>query len=136
MGPSPVELPGTDTVMQAYSGFMSINKDATGMPAADIYVVDLTGLHLYGAVTTALYSRQASGGCHVETSLAEAMGLSSYKMVEHHLQGEEAEIIGTPVGTFQTADGYEYQCAEGYAVPWLLQVAEREEWLEDPDFNL
>ena len=71
------ELPGTDTVMQAYSGFMSINKDATGMPQrADIYVVDLaTSLYSYSAVTTALYSRQASGeGCHVETSLAEAMG--------------------------------------------------------------
>ena len=134
------ELPGTDTVMQAYSGFMSINKDATGMPQrADIYVVDLaTSLYLYSAVTTALYSRQASGeGCHVETSLAEAMGaFQAYKMVEHHLQGEEVEIIGAPVGTFQTADGYmNINARRDTQFPGFCRVAEREEWLEDPKFS-
>jgi len=131
--------PGTDTVMQAYSAFMSINKDATGMPQrADIYVVDVaTSLYLYSAVTTALYQRQATGdGCHIETSLAEAMGaFQAYKMVEHHLQGEHVEIVGAPVGTFQTADGYmNINARRDTQFPGFCKVADREAWLDDPRF--
>ncbi|MBL24479.1 MAG: CoA transferase [Rhodospirillaceae bacterium] len=132
--------PGTDSVMQAYTGFMSINRDANGMPhLTDIYVVDLaTSLYLFSTLVTALYQRRESGeGCHIETSLAEAMGaFHAYKMVEHHLQGGSTEIIGAPVGTFETADGYmNINARRDTQFPGFCKVAGTEEWLDDPRFS-
>ena len=58
-------------------------------------------------VTTALYSRQASGEgspCRDEFGRSDGSFPSSIKWSEHHLQGEEAETrTGAPVGTFQTS---------------------------------
>jgi crotonobetainyl-CoA:carnitine CoA-transferase CaiB-like acyl-CoA transferase len=132
--------PGTDSVMQAYTGFMSVNKDAADMPQrADIYVVDLaTSLYCFSAVTTALYRHQQTGeGCHIQTSLAEAMGaFQAYKMVEYHLQGEEVEVIGAPVGTFEAADGFmNINARRDTQFPGFCRVIGREEWLDDPRFS-
>ena len=104
------DRPATDSILQAYSGLMSVNRDAAGMPqrisVLVIYVV--TGLYAHQAAATALYHRATrGGGRHVTVSLMEAIGaVQAGKMIEYHLEGEHAQPGGVPVATFEAADGY------------------------------
>ena len=102
--------PATDSVMQAFSGFMSMNKDSTGSPQRlDYYPIDMiTGLYCYEGVSSALYRQARKGkGRHIETSLLEmALAFQEPKLIERALEGPAAEPIGALVGTFQTKDGF------------------------------
>lgn len=63
-----------DLTIQAYAGIMSINGSADGPPLkAGLAVVDfLGGVHLYGALMTALYERSRTGkGRVVEVAMQE-----------------------------------------------------------------
>ena len=108
-GPN-ADLPATDSVMQAYTGLMSINRDATGMPQRlNMLAIDFAcGLFGFQAVSSALYRKAMKGkGAHIQTSLLEAsLAYQEAAIVESALQGAEVEPIGMPVGTFKTADGY------------------------------
>ncbi len=75
-GPA-ANLPATDSVMQAFSGLMSVNRDSNGMPQRiGILAIDImTGLYAFQAIAPALYRRALKGvGVHIETSLMEAVG--------------------------------------------------------------
>jgi len=102
--------PATDSVMQAFTGFMSINRDGEGTPQRiDYYAIDvITGLYAFQAVSSALYRRAMKGtGKHIQTSLLQsALAFQEAKMVEFHLEGGKGEPIGAPVGTFPTTDGH------------------------------
>ena len=104
------DLPATDSILQAYSGLMSVNRDATGMPQRiSVLVIDVvTGLYAHQAAATALYSKATrGGGRHVTVSLMDAIGaVQAGKMIEHHLEGEHGQPGGVPVATFETADGH------------------------------
>jgi len=108
-GPN-ANLPATDSVMQAYSGLMSINRDSTGMPQRiGILAIDVaTGLYAFQAVSAALYRRATIGaGKHIKTSLMEAIGaFQAAKMIEYELEGADVMPPGVPVGTFEAKDGY------------------------------
>lgn len=103
-------LPATDSVLQAFSGLMSVNRDSQGLPQRiDVLVIDMvTGLYAFQAAATALYRRAVrGGGRHLSVSLMEAIGaIQAGKMIEYHLEGPAAEKAGVPVGIFRTADGY------------------------------
>jgi crotonobetainyl-CoA:carnitine CoA-transferase CaiB-like acyl-CoA transferase len=104
------DLPATDSILQAYSGLMAVNRDATGMPQRiSVLVIDVvTGLYAQQAAATALYRRATrGGGCHVTVSLMDAIGaVQAGKMIEYHLEGEQGQPGGVPVATFKTQDGY------------------------------
>jgi crotonobetainyl-CoA:carnitine CoA-transferase CaiB-like acyl-CoA transferase len=108
-GPS-ASLPATDSVMQAYSGLMAINRDGEGLPQRiGILAIDImTGLYAFQAIAPALYRRAAKGlGAHIETSLMEAVGaFQSAKMIEHALGGGGDQRLGVPVAMFEAEDGY------------------------------
>jgi crotonobetainyl-CoA:carnitine CoA-transferase CaiB-like acyl-CoA transferase len=108
-GPA-AHLPATDSVMQAYSGLMSINRDAKGLPQRiGILAIDImTGLYAFQAIAPALYRRALKGvGAHIETSLMEAVGaFQAAKMIEYALQGGDDAPLGVPVATFEAADGH------------------------------
>ena len=108
-GPN-ANLPATDSVMQAFSGLMSINKDAAGLPQRiNILAIDVvTGLYGFQAVAPALYRRaMQGGGTHIKTSLMEAVGaFQSAKMIEFELGGGETAPLGVPVAMFEAKDGY------------------------------
>src|SRR5207247_335173 len=82
----------------------------SGMPQRiGVLVIDVvTGLYAHQAAATALYRRATrGGGRHVTVSLMDAVGaVQAGKMVQFHLEGEEAEPGGVPVATFETADGH------------------------------
>jgi crotonobetainyl-CoA:carnitine CoA-transferase CaiB-like acyl-CoA transferase len=104
------DLPATDSILQSYSGLMSANRDATGMPQRiGVLVIDVvTGLYAHQAAATALYRRATrGGGRHVMVSLMDAIGaVQAGKIVEYSLEGDHGQPGGVPVGTFETADGY------------------------------
>ncbi|MEM7407335.1 MAG: CoA transferase [Pseudomonadota bacterium] len=103
-------LPATDSILQSFSGLMTANKDARGMPQrVGVLVIDVvTGLYGFQGAATALYKRaMRGGGRHVQVSLMESIGaVQAAKMIEFHLEGPEGQKPGVPVGTFQTADGF------------------------------
>jgi crotonobetainyl-CoA:carnitine CoA-transferase CaiB-like acyl-CoA transferase len=131
--------PATDSVMQAYTGMMSINRGPTGTPQRiEMLAIDLTtGLYAFQAVAAALYRKATRGrGAYIETSLLEsALALQEGAMMENYLQGAAAEPIGMPVGMFKTKDGYMSVNARRDAhFQRLAKLLGKEEWLADPRY--
>lgn len=131
--------PATDSVMQAFTGFMSINLDSNGTPQRiDYYAIDvITGLYAFQAVSSALYRRAMKGeGKHIQTSLLQsALAFQEAKMVEYHLEGGKGEPIGAPVGTFPTKDGH--ICVNARRDPHfqaLCRLLGRQELIDDPRY--
>ncbi len=134
------ERPATDSVMQAYTGFMSVNRDKDGMPQrVSMLALDFsTGLYAFQAVSAALYRKaMKSKGAYITTSLLEsALVFQEAAIIESHLQGGDAEPIGMPVGTFKTRDGY--MSLNARRQPQFERFAKlvgHEEWIPDPRFK-
>jgi crotonobetainyl-CoA:carnitine CoA-transferase CaiB-like acyl-CoA transferase len=133
------DQPATDSVMQAYTGMMSINRGPTGIPQRiEMLAIDFsTGLYAFQAVAAALYRKATKGrGAYIETSLLEsALALQEGAMMEAYLQGGAAEPIGMPVGTFKTRDGY--MSVNARRDPHFRRLAKllgKDEWLQDPRY--
>jgi crotonobetainyl-CoA:carnitine CoA-transferase CaiB-like acyl-CoA transferase len=131
--------PATDSVMQAYTGMMSINRGTTGVPQRiEMLAIDFsTGLYAFQAVAAALYRKAMKGrGAHIQTSLLEsALALQEGAMMEHHLQGGAAEPIGAPVGMFKTQDGFmSVNARRDEHFKRLAKLIGRDEWITDPRY--
>jgi crotonobetainyl-CoA:carnitine CoA-transferase CaiB-like acyl-CoA transferase len=104
------DRPVTDSVIQAFSGWMSINRDHAGTPQRiSIIAIDvMTGLYAFQAVAPALYRKALKGtGCYLDISLMQAAAaFQAAKIVEYQLEGSEPQVLGVPVGTFKAQDGY------------------------------
>ena len=134
------DLPATDTVMQGYTGFMSINRDGEGVPRRlNMLAIDIsTGLYLSQAVSAALYRRAVKGdGTHLKTSLLEcAMAFQEARIVAEVFDGAAVKPVGAPVGTFPTADGYLSLNARRDAhFAKLVALLDHPEWLHDARFS-
>jgi crotonobetainyl-CoA:carnitine CoA-transferase CaiB-like acyl-CoA transferase len=104
------DRPCTDTVAQAYSGFMSINRGSDGIPhKVDTIIMDaVTGVYAFGAVAAALAGRHDEPeGVHLDLSLNTCgAAVQASKVVEYALEGGAAQRLNSPAGTFRTADGW------------------------------
>jgi crotonobetainyl-CoA:carnitine CoA-transferase CaiB-like acyl-CoA transferase len=133
------DQPATDSVMQAYTGMMSINRGPTGVPQRiEMLAIDFsTGLYAFQAVSAALYRKATKGrGAYIETSLLEcALALQEGAMMESYLQGGAGEPIGAPVGMFQTKDGYmSINARREEHFHRLAKLLGKDEWLADPRY--
>lgn len=133
------DQPATDSVMQAYTGMMSVNRGPTGVPQRiEMLAIDFsTGLYATQAVAAALYRKATKGrGAYIETSLLEsALALQEGAMIEHHLQGGAAEPIGAPVGMFKTKDGYmSVNARRDEHFRRFAKLIGKEEWIADPRY--
>jgi crotonobetainyl-CoA:carnitine CoA-transferase CaiB-like acyl-CoA transferase len=131
--------PATDSVMQAYTGMMSINRGTTGVPQRiEMLAIDFsTGLYAFQAVAAALYRKAMKGrGAHIQTSLLEcALALQEGAMMEHHLQGGAAEPIGMPVGMFKTKDGFmSVNARRDEHFKRLAKLLGKDAWITDPRY--
>jgi crotonobetainyl-CoA:carnitine CoA-transferase CaiB-like acyl-CoA transferase len=131
--------PVTDSVIQAYSGWMSINRDKDGLPQRiSIIAIDvMTGLYAFQAVAPALYLRSRTGeGQYLDVPLAgAAAAFQAGKMIEYRLEGAEPSALGSPVGTFQTQDGFINMNARRDAhFAALCGMLDQPEWQADPRF--
>jgi len=133
------DQPATDSVMQAYTGMMSINRDINDLPQRiNMLAIDFsTGLFAFQAAAAALYGQATKGkGKLIETSLLEsAMVFQEAAIMESHLQGGKAEPIGMPVGSFKTKDGFmSINARRDPHFKSFCAVIGREEWIDDPRF--
>jgi crotonobetainyl-CoA:carnitine CoA-transferase CaiB-like acyl-CoA transferase len=131
--------PATDSVMQAYTGMMSINRGPTGIPQRiEMLAIDFsTGLYAAQAIAAALYRKATKGrGAYIETSLLESsLALQEGAMMEAYLQGGAAEPIGAPVGMFKTKDGYmSVNARRDEHFRRLAKLIGKDEWIEDPRY--
>lgn len=103
------DLPATDAVMQAFSGFMHLNKNEQGEPQrVDMILIDvITGLYGFQAITTAIIERQTTGkGKYVDCSLLKsAICFQAPKIVENVLEGG-VQVMYVPLGVVPTRDGH------------------------------
>lgn len=133
-------LPVTDSVIQAFSGLMSINRDSEGAPQRiGMIAIDvMTGLYAYQAISSALIARMRFGeGKYIDCSLMQsAAAFQSAKIMEHHIEDGAPQVLYVPVGTMKTADSYINITAmrERHYVS-LCQVLGREDLIDDPRFN-
>jgi crotonobetainyl-CoA:carnitine CoA-transferase CaiB-like acyl-CoA transferase len=103
-------LPAFDTVIQAFSGWMHINRGSDGAPVLmDHLVVDIaTGLYAFQACCTALIAQLRFGrGTYIDASLmATAAALLAPRLTEHILaDGQPKRSYDAPMGVWPTADG-------------------------------
>jgi len=135
-----IAQPATDSVMQAYTGLMSINRDASGMPQRiNMLAIDFaTGLYAFQAVSAALYKRAVKGGGnHIQTSLLEAsLVFQEAALIDSVIQKGGVEPIGMPVGTFKTADGYmSINARRQPQFEVFAKLVGHPDWINDPRFN-
>ncbi len=102
--------PCTDLVAQAFSGLISVNKGADGIPhRVGFTVVDvLTGLYAFRAVAPALAARvDAAEGRHIDISLMQsAAAVQAAKIAEHYLEDGKTPVFNPPAGSYATQDGW------------------------------
>lgn len=134
------QMPATDTVMQGYTGLMSINRDTAGLPRRiNMLAIDYsTGLYITQAVFAALYRRATTGvGVHIETSLLEcAMAFQEARLVAQRFEGSAVQPVGAPVGTFATSTGFLSLNARRDAhFAKLCEILQTPEWRADERFD-
>ena len=140
------ERPGYDTLVQAYSGIMSITGEAGGRPVrTGPSIIDMT-TGMWGAigVLTGLRNRDITGrGQHVETSLLETgIAWMSYFIAGFLADGTVAGPMGSshalisPYEEFATKDGYIFIAAPNNRLfAKLCAVLDLEAVAVDPRFG-
>jgi len=104
------ERPAVDTVFQAFTGIMSVNRGADGIPhRVGVIVIDMaTALASFQAVAVSLYARRDEArGRYIESSLLRGGStVRTVSMIQHHLEGGKPQPGLTPSGTFKARDGW------------------------------
>lgn len=104
------ERPATDGVIQAFSGFMHLNKGNDRIPhRAGVALADLaTSLYNLQALQAALWARQSEGrGCYIDNSLLRtAASLYNMNIASEYVDGPESPLGIAPSGIYETTDGF------------------------------
>lgn len=138
-GPS-AELPAYAPVIHAASGYdmahLAYQPGRSRPDYCGIYHADvLTGVYAFGAISAALYQRQASQrGQHIDVSMLESM----LSLTLNELQWSQFEVTlpKRPMfGPLETADGYVMVAvASEKTFQNLVKAAGHPEWITDPRF--
>lgn len=137
--------PGTDPVVQAMSGVMSLTGEEDGGPVlVGAPIADFTGaLLLVQGVLLALLARERTGeGQHVEVSMLAGLASSlTTRLASYWATGEEprrngsAHSVVAPYEAFETADGFAVAGAWAPdAWPRFCAAIERVDLVDDPRF--
>ncbi len=132
--------PVTDAVIQAFSGFMTINRDDRGIPnRVNMIPIDVaTGLYAFQALSTALMRKFRFGeGSYIDNSLMQsAAAFQAAKIAEYYLEDGEVKPLYQPVGTMKTADGYlNVTAMRDYHYESLCDILGLPELKTDPRFD-
>jgi crotonobetainyl-CoA:carnitine CoA-transferase CaiB-like acyl-CoA transferase len=142
------DYPAMDLTVQAMAGVMSITgfEDRPPVKAGPAICDFFGGVHLYGAVMTALYEREKTGvGRLVEVSMQEAVyaSLASNLGLYYGSDGQvplrtgnrHGGLAESPYNVYPTSDGYIAIICVG-ETHWssLVQAMERPELNADPRF--
>lgn len=103
------ERPAMDPLLQAFTGFMSENTGADGIPhRTPLIVFDMsTALYAQQAVAAALYARRDHDqGRKIDLSLMEsAAAVQAIRLMDGYREGPY-HVASAPSGTFKTQDGW------------------------------
>jgi len=104
------ERPGTDGVLQAFSGFVADNRGQDGKPhRSNVLLMDMSAaLYNVQAIQAALWARQSQKeGRYLDNSLLEtAAAFQNINIAAKALDtGEKAQPLVYPYGVFATRDG-------------------------------
>lgn len=137
-----VAKPATDSVLQALSGIMTMNRDASGNPRRiGMYAVDtMTGMYAAQAVMAALFARSRTGkGKQLDISLLNAAAaFQAVPILDHAIndvvnRGAKPVPPVVPSGTFATLDGHLNLAALNDAMFFRIAgVVGHDEWKSDP----
>ncbi len=101
--------PMTDTVAQAYSGLMSVNRGNDTVPhKVQSTIVDaITGLYAFQAASMALWPGGQRAARHLDVSLMQAAAAAlGPKVMEFAHHGHTPATPNPPAGSYRTADGW------------------------------
>lgn len=133
--------PMTDTIGQAFTGLMSINKGRDGIPhKLDFFIIDVvTGLYAFQQASMALMSRllgQTSEACHLDVSLSQSAAcLQAPKIMEFSKLNEVPALLNAPAGSYLTTDGwFAITLVKEEHFPAICQMLQRDDLAADPRF--
>lgn len=134
------ERPATDSVLQAFSGLMQVNKGSVdGLPnRVGTWPIDMiSGLYAFQAISTALYARKTeSEGRFIDCSLMQsAAAIQSIRIIEFFKAGGEGLASQSLVGTFKTQDAWiNLSVMNDDAWQRLCGALDRPDLITDPRF--
>jgi crotonobetainyl-CoA:carnitine CoA-transferase CaiB-like acyl-CoA transferase len=139
------ELPGTDTILQAFSGIQDMTGEPDRAPVRVGTAIADTGAGAFAALgILALLVRRASTGKggRCDTSLLEVLlGLQTttfadlFAGVETNRLGTRSSPTAAPAGSFATGDGFiAISCAQPRQWEKLCEALGRPELTKDPRF--
>ncbi|WP_288251508.1 CoA transferase [uncultured Hydrogenophaga sp.] len=137
-GPN-AQLPATDTVIQGYSGLMSLNSDAEGAPQRfPAIIIDVvSGLYGFQAVMGAIVARLRWGrGAYLDCSLLQSgLALQAPSLVKHRFERGQPTVMYVPLGVLQTQDSHVSISVnrDAHFVAFCRAI-ERPELAEHPDY--
>ena len=131
--------PATDSVMQAFSGFMSSNIGPEGIPhKSQVIISDMvTGMYSFQAVSAALFARQGeSHGRYIDCNLlGGAAAFQGVNLVRAIYEGEGLQAWLTPSGTYAATDGsINIVVLRDQEFPGFCDAMELPEFKEDPRY--
>ena len=140
--------PAMDLTVQAMAGIMNVTGYADRPPvkAGPAMCDFFGGVHLYGAIMTALYEREKTGvGRLVEVSMQEAVYASlSSNLGLHYSMGNSVPprtgnrhggLAEAPYNVYPTSDGHiAIICVNEAHWKSLLKAMQREDLIKDPRF--
>ena len=134
------KLPTTDSVIQAFSGWMTLHRDSEGTPMrSGMIAVDvMTGLYAFQALSAAILRQVRFGkGSYIDCSLMQAAAaFQSAKVTEYFLENGEPQVLYVPVGTMKTKDGYlNVTAMREHHYVGLCKVLGRDDLAADPRYN-
>lgn len=102
--------PLSDTVAQAHSGLMMINRGRADVPAKiDTPIIDsITGLYAFQTATMALWGDPATREARqLDVSLVQASAaIQGLRVLEYGIGGGAPGKLNAPAGSYPTADGW------------------------------
>lgn len=131
------DRPATDTVLQAFSGLMSINKGLDGIPhRVGMLAVDTSAaFHAFQALQAALYARRDGGGgrwIQIDLMRTTASFLAQ-KVAEYQMEDGQPRGMHPPAGVYQTKDGWlVFTLVKNEHFTRLSKALGRPELAEDP----
>ena len=146
-GPN-MKYPAMDLTVQAMAGVMNVTgyPDRPPVKAGPALADFFGGVHLYGAIVTALYEREKTGtGRLVEVSMQEAVYASlASNLGLHYSQGNSVPprtgnrhggLAEAPYNVYPTADGHiAIICVNETHWQSLLKAMQREDLAADPRY--
>ncbi|MDE1947826.1 MAG: CoA transferase [Burkholderiales bacterium] len=140
--------PAMDLTVQAMAGIMNVTgyPDRPPVKAGPALCDFFGGVHLYGAIVTALYEREKTGvGRRVEVSMQEAVYASLASNLGLHFSAgngvpprtgnRHGGLAESPYNVYPTADGYlAIICVNETHWHSLLKAMEREDLAADPRY--